>query len=89
MVERNWEDLAEKASSETQTDLKKQLEALAKINLSEVEDFLKQSLISRENASKVLKEIEDATKSNSEKALAISTVNKGVAFLVSLVAKLT
>ncbi len=89
MDEINWNELANKASSQTEKDLQKDFESLTKLNIKDIDALLKQSAISKQNAALVLEEIKDATTSNNEKVKTISKINNGVNFLVSLVGKLT
>lgn len=84
----NWDDLANKATSQTDAEFNTQMASLTSLKVSEIDAFIEQSSISNANAVKVLKTINNATTSNNEKAVAISNVNNGVNFLVSLVAKI-
>lgn len=83
----DWDDLANKAASQTDAEFNAQMANLTSLKVSEIDDFIAQSAITNANAVKVLKEINDATSSNNAKADAIANVDKGVNFLVSLVGK--
>ena len=84
----DWDDLANKAASQTDAEFNAQMANLTSLKVSEIDGFIAQSAITNENAVKVLKEINDATTSNNAKADAIANVDKGVNFLVSLVGKI-
>lgn len=84
----DWDDLANKAASQTDADFNAQMAGLTSLKVTEIDDFIAQSAITNANAVKVLKAINDATASNNAKADAIANVDKGVNFLVSLVGKI-
>ncbi|WP_452600433.1 hypothetical protein [Pontimicrobium sp. MEBiC01747] len=88
MSEINWDDLADKAASQTDEEFNAQMANLTSLKVTEIDAFIAQSAITNANAVKVLKEINDATASNNQKAVAIANVDKGVNFLVSLVTKI-
>lgn len=88
MSEINWDDLADKATSQTDEEFNAQMANLTSLKVTEIDAFIAQSAITNANAVKVLKEINDATASNNQKAVAIANVDKGVNFLVSLVTKI-
>ena len=62
MDEINWNDLANKASSQTEKDLQKDFESLTKLNIKDIDALLKQSAISKQNAALVLEEIKELGK---------------------------
>ncbi len=84
----DWDDLANKAASQTDAEFNTQMASLTSLKVSEIDAFIEQSSITNANAVKVLKQINDATASNNAKADAIANVDKGVNFLVSLVGKI-
>jgi hypothetical protein len=83
----DWDALANKAAQQTDTQFNKELAILTSLNTTEIDKFIADSNISNENAVKVLKEINNATNSNNQKATAIASIDNGVGFLVSLVGK--
>ncbi|OUR99070.1 hypothetical protein A9Q86_13490 [Flavobacteriales bacterium 33_180_T64] len=87
MSDINWSDLAEKAAAQTDIDFNTQMAGLTSLKVTEIDNFITQSNISNANAVKVLKEINDAAKSNNQKAQAIANINNGVGFLIRLVSK--
>ena len=87
MSDINWSDLAEKAAAQTDLDFNTQMASLTSLKVTEIDNFITQSNISNANAVKVLKEINDAAKSNNQKAQAIANINNGVGFLIRLVSK--
>ena len=52
-----------------------------------ITNFIAESSISNANAVKVLHEINNATRTNNQKATTIASIDNGVGFLVSLVGK--
>lgn len=88
MSDINWDQLAEKAASQTDAIFNKEIASLCSLKTPEVELFIKESSISNENALKTLKTINDATLANNEKAATISNIKSGVNFLVKLASKL-
>lgn len=83
----NWNTLAEKAASQTDAEFNTQLAGLTSLKISEIDSFISESKISNEDALKVIKEINNATLSNDEKANSITDIQNGVGFLVKLVSK--
>lgn len=84
----DWENIAREAGQETDEYFKNKISGLTRLNESEIESLMKDTGISKEDLTSVLKEIKDTTKSNSAKAAAISNVNKGLDLLVGIAAKL-
>ncbi|WP_299064499.1 hypothetical protein [uncultured Polaribacter sp.] len=87
MSDIDWSGLAEKAVSQTDTEFHNQLAGLTSLKTSEIDEFMSESKITNNNALSVLKEINNASLSNNEKANAISNIQNGVGFLVKLVSK--
>jgi len=88
MASIDWNEIAKKATEQTDAQLANQLAGLTRMNTEEITNFIKESSISNTNAIKVLKEVHDATNTNSQKAEAIANINNGVNFLVSIVSKI-
>ena len=87
MSDIDWSALAEKAGSQTDLEFKNQLAGLTNLKTSDIDTFITESNISNTNALAVLKEINNASLSNNDKASAISNIQNGVGFLVKLVSK--
>ncbi|MFK8058592.1 MAG: hypothetical protein AB8B78_00710 [Polaribacter sp.] len=87
MSDIDWNALAEKAASQTDTEFKTQLAGLTSLKTSEIDTFITESNISNKDALSVLKEINNAALSNNQKASSISNIQNGVGFLVKLVSK--
>lgn len=83
----DWDALANQAAQQTDSQLSDELAKLTSLNTTEITNFISESNISNANAVKVLKEINNATNSNNQKATAIASIDNGVGFLVSLVSK--
>lgn len=83
----NWDKLAEQAGSQTDEVFNKQLSSLINVNVSEIDVFIKESNITNQNALKVLKEINDVTKSNNQKVSTISKIENGFGFILKLASK--
>ena len=84
----DWDALANKAASQTDDQFKTELASLTQLDVGDVDTFIKESAITNSNAVSVLKELNNATLSNNQKANAIASIDKGVGFLVSLVGKI-
>lgn len=83
----DWNALAEKAATQTDSEFKNQLADLTSLKTSEIDTFISESNITNTDALSVLKEINNATLSNDQKANAIANIQNGVGFLVKLVSK--
>ncbi|OUS12578.1 hypothetical protein A9Q93_10140 [Nonlabens dokdonensis] len=83
----DWDAIAQQAGQQTDQQFHEEIAKLTSMNMTEIDKFISASEISNENAVKVIKEINDATRSNNDKANAIANIDKGVGFLVSLVSK--
>ncbi|EDP94854.1 hypothetical protein U8527_08040 [Kordia algicida OT-1] len=84
MSDIDWDNLANQAADQTDTEFQTTIASLTRISIKEIDEFIKESQISNANAMKVLKEISDATASNTAKADAIANIDNGVNFLVSI-----
>jgi len=87
MSDIDWNALAKKAASQTDSEFKSQLAGLTSLKTSEIDTFISESNITNTDALSVLKEINNATLSNDQKANAIANIQNGVGFLVKLVSK--
>lgn len=83
----DWDAIANKAAQQTDQQFNEEIAKLTSLNTTEIDTFISESSISNANAVKVLKEINDATRTNNQKATAIASIDKGVNFLVGLVSK--
>lgn len=84
----NWDDIAKKAGQSTDDHFKCQISSLTRLNDQEIETIINETGISKLDLTNVLKEVKDATKSNTNKANAIKNISKGVDVLVGLTSKL-
>ncbi|MFD0964488.1 hypothetical protein [Pseudofulvibacter geojedonensis] len=83
----NWNQLAEQAANQTNSQFASQIANLTSMSTTEITSFIQESAISNANAIKVLQEIDHATNSNSQKANAIANIQNGIGFLVSIATK--
>jgi len=84
----NWNEIAEQSAKQTDSEFASQIASLTRMNTAEINTFIQESTISNANALKVLQEISNATNSNTQKATAISNINNGVSFLISIASKI-
>ncbi|CAM1341144.1 hypothetical protein [Tenacibaculum aestuarii] len=84
----NWNELAKQAVSQTNKEFNKQLAFLTNLNPTKINDITKECKITNTNIVKTLKLIDDATMSTNEKAKAISNIENGFGFLISLAARI-
>jgi len=80
MSDIDWDNLANQAATQTDTQFNTTIASLTRMNITEIDTFIKESNISNANAIKVLQEINNAA--------AIANINNGVSFLVSLANKI-
>ena len=84
----NWNELAAKAEQQTDTQFATQIANLTSMSTTEISTFIQESTISNANALKVLQEVNNAASANTQKATAISNIENGVGFLISIVSKI-
>lgn len=84
----DWNSLAEQAGSQTDVEFKNQLAGLTSLKTTEIDAFISESKISNSDALKVIKEINNASLSNNEKASSITNIQNGVGFLIKVVSKI-
>ena len=84
----DWTQIANEAAQQTDTEFATQIASLTRMNITEINTFIEESNISNENVLKVIQEVNNATASNTEKTAAISNIENGVNFLVSLAKKI-
>ena len=84
----NWDEIANQAGQSTDDHFKNQISSLTRFNDQEIEAIINETGISKQYLTNVLKEVKDAAKSNTNKAIAIKNISKGVEVLVEIAAKL-
>lgn len=84
----DWNSLSEKAVAQTNQEFSEELANLTNLKADEINNFIEQSKISNENAVKVLKEINNSTLDNNQKATAIKNIENGVEFIINIVSKI-
>jgi hypothetical protein len=87
MSDIDWNALAEKAGSQTNLEFKNQLAGLTNLKTKDIDTYISESEITNNDALQVLKQINDASLSNNDKASAILNIKNGVGFLIKLVSK--
>jgi Glu-tRNA(Gln) amidotransferase subunit E-like FAD-binding protein len=84
----NWDDIANTADKLTQDQFQSQISSLTSLNDQKIEDVINDTGISKVDLTNVFKVVQDATKSNADKADAIKNISKGVDVLVAIANKL-
>jgi len=84
----NWNKLAEQAGQQTDIQFAGKIASLTSMSTTEITAFIQQSTISNADAVKVLQEVHNSTSSNNQKATAITNIDQGVRFLISIVSKI-
>lgn len=84
----NWNELAAKAEQQTDAQFATQVASLTSMSTTEITTFIQESAISNANAIKVLQEVNNTASANMQKATAISNIDNGVGFLISIVSKI-
>ncbi len=81
------EEILAKAKTDTDAKFKNKISSLTALTNPEIDDLLNTTGIKKENFAAVLKELNDATKSNEDKVKAISKISQGVSLLVGIATK--
>lgn len=84
----DWKKLATEAGNATDDHFAGKISSLTRLNDDEIKALIEESGISKKDLVAVLEEIKSTTKSNQQKAKAISSINKGLDLLVSIAGKL-
>jgi|JI10StandDraft_1071094.scaffolds.fasta_scaffold1054198_2 hypothetical protein len=82
------DEILAKAKTDTDNKFKNKVASLTKLTNPEIDGLLNTTGIKKENFAAVLKEINDATKSNEDKVKAINNISKGVSLLVGIAQKI-
>ena len=82
------DEIIAKAKTDTDNKFKNKVSSLTTLTNQEIDKLLNSTGIKKENFAAVLKEINDATKSNEDKVKAITNISKGVSLLVGIAQKL-
>lgn len=81
------EEILAKAKTDTDAKFKNKISSLTALTNPEIDDLLNTTGIKKENFAAVLKELNDATKSNEDKVKAINKISQGVSLLVGIATK--
>jgi len=84
----DWNKLAENAAQQTDAQFANQIASLTSMNSTEISTFIQESTISNANALKVIQEVNNAASSNTQKATAVTNIDNGVSFLISIASKI-
>ncbi len=84
----DWKKIAEEAANKTDQEFSNQISSLTRLNDDEIISLISDTGINKQDLTEVLKVVHDATKSNQEKAEAISNIGKGIDLLAAIASKL-
>lgn len=84
----NWDDIIKKASRTSKDNFSNLVSSLVNLTSKDIEELLEEPGIDKENLAQVLKVVQDAAKSNEEKAATISKISNGLQIVVGLAVKL-
>lgn len=84
----DWDKIAEGTANATDAYFSGQISSLTRLNDDEIQDLLSEPGINKDDLVAVLKEVQDATKSNESKANAIKNIGSGIQTLVGIASKL-
>ncbi|TBX66139.1 hypothetical protein EZL74_11160 [Flavobacterium silvisoli] len=84
----DWDKIAENAANSTDEHFSNQISGLTRLNDNEIQKLIFDTGISKQDLVTILKEVQDATKSNEAKARAINNIDKGIQTLVAIASKL-
>lgn len=82
------DEILAKAKTDTDNKFKNKVSALTSLTNTEIDALMNESGIKKENFAAVLKELDDAAKSNEDKAKAIAKISQGVQLLVGIATKI-
>jgi len=83
-----WKKIAEEAGRKTDEQFAQEISSLTRVNDEEILEIIDRNNISKTDLAEVLTILKDATKSNEEKAKAITNIGKGVDAIVDIVIRL-
>ena len=83
----DWKKIAREAREATDEHFKDKISSLTRLTSNEIENLITETGISKTDLTSVLEVVENATKSNEEKATAISKINNGISLLVGIAKK--
>jgi energy-coupling factor transporter ATP-binding protein EcfA2 len=84
----DWDKIANDAATATDAHFSSLISSLTRLNDDEIENVILETGISKQELASILKEVNDATKSNEAKATAINNIGKGMQTLVAIASKL-
>jgi copper homeostasis protein CutC len=82
------DEILAQAKKDTDAKFKNKVSSLTTLTNSEIDALMNTSGIKKENFAAVLKELDDAAKSNDDKAKAIAKISQGVQLLVGIATKI-
>ena len=83
----DWDEIANQSAQATDEHFSSKISSLTSLNDEEIKSLIHNTGISKKDLTAVLKEVKDATKSNTDKANAIKNISKGVDVVVELASK--
>jgi hypothetical protein len=83
----DWNKIAADAGTQTDEAFKTKISSLTSLDDEEIIALMQHTGIDKKNFALVLKEVQDATKSNNDKATAIKNINNGISLLVEIARK--
>lgn len=84
----NWKKITKEAATATDKEYEQLISTLTSFKEKEVEQLILKTGISKQDLSKILQEVQNATKSNQAKAETIKNINKGIEVLVAIASKI-
>ncbi len=85
-MSKSWEEIIAEAKRKTDQELAGEIAKLTSLSQKEIDEIAPAKL-DKENLSKLLAIVKDATKSNEEKVKAIKSVDEFVSLLISIAGK--
>ena len=83
-----WKKLAEEAARKTDEQLAQEISSLTRINDKEILEIVEGNRIDKADLAELLNVLKDNTKSNEQKAKAITNISKGLEAIVDIVVRL-
>jgi len=84
----NWDDIADGAAGAADKHFSDRMAELTRLEADEIDKLIFESGISRDNLTRVIEAVKDASVSNEAKAAAIGSIHKGVDALIAIAGRI-
>jgi DNA-binding transcriptional regulator YiaG len=88
MPDINWDDIIQKAKTETDNKFKTKMSSLTTLTNNDIEALISDTGIKKEEFAKVVKILKDAAASNDQKTAALKNITKALQVVVGIASKI-